>query len=138
MSKHTKDNPGEADARVTAPALHAEDMDIELSVRPTTFDDFVGQEKLKDNLRVFIEAARGRGEALDHVLSDGGKVDVKSWILPVDSQGISISETGFLLAADYEPPIPASDKRVQWPYTKPDPQKNSVSDSVDATVISNE
>lgn len=65
------DNRDDQERRVTAPALHAEDVDIELSVRPTTFDDFVGQDKLKDNLKVFIEAARGRGEALDHVLFYG-------------------------------------------------------------------
>lgn len=41
------------------------------SLRPTSFDDFVGQAQAKSNLRVFIEAARGRGEALDHVLLHG-------------------------------------------------------------------
>jgi len=48
-----------------------EDDDIELTLRPQKLADFVGQEKVKDNLAVFIEAARQRGEALDHVLLYG-------------------------------------------------------------------
>ena len=43
----------------------------EFSLRPQTLDDFIGQQQAKLNLRVFIEAARGRGEALDHVLFFG-------------------------------------------------------------------
>jgi len=70
-TKQPADNSRDEESRITAPALHAEDLDIEASVRPTTFDDFVGQAKLKENLKVFIEAARGRNEALDHVLFYG-------------------------------------------------------------------
>jgi len=43
----------------------------ELSLRPLALDAFVGQEQVRDNLRVFIQAARARGEALDHVLLSG-------------------------------------------------------------------
>jgi len=43
----------------------------ELSLRPLSLDAFVGQEQVRDNLRVFIQAARTRGEALDHVLLSG-------------------------------------------------------------------
>jgi Holliday junction DNA helicase RuvB len=51
-------------------ALPAED-DLDRSLRPKRLDDFVGQERVKEQLRVFIEAARARGEALDHVLLAG-------------------------------------------------------------------
>ncbi|MDZ7291200.1 MAG: Holliday junction branch migration DNA helicase RuvB [candidate division KSB1 bacterium] len=51
-------------------ALEGE-LEFDRSLRPTIFDDFVGQDKIKDNLRVFVEAARGRGEPLDHVLLYG-------------------------------------------------------------------
>jgi holliday junction DNA helicase RuvB len=51
-------------------ALQAED-DLDRSLRPKRLDDFVGQERVKEQLAVFIEAARGRGEALDHVLLAG-------------------------------------------------------------------
>ena len=40
-------------------------------LRPKSFDDYVGQEKVKENLKVFIEAAKKRGEVLDHVLLYG-------------------------------------------------------------------
>lgn len=43
----------------------------ELSIRPLSLDEFIGQNKLRDNLRVFIEAAKSRKEALDHVLFFG-------------------------------------------------------------------
>ncbi len=44
---------------------------IETTLRPRSFDEFIGQEKIKSNLRVFIQAARQRGEPLDHVLFYG-------------------------------------------------------------------
>ena len=47
------------------------DEDFERALRPTTIDEFVGQERIKDNLRVFITAALQRGEALDHVILSG-------------------------------------------------------------------
>jgi holliday junction DNA helicase RuvB len=51
-------------------ALPAED-DLDRSLRPKKLDDFVGQDRIKEQLEVFIEAARARGEALDHVLLAG-------------------------------------------------------------------
>ncbi len=44
---------------------------LETTLRPRSFDEFIGQEKIKSNLRVFIQAARQRGEPLDHVLFYG-------------------------------------------------------------------
>ena len=57
--------------RVTAPSLSKDDARFEQRLRPSRFDEFVGQNTLKDNLRVFIEAARNRGEPLDHCLFYG-------------------------------------------------------------------
>ncbi len=54
-----------------APALTAEDDEVELSLRPRRLEDFVGQERVKEQLRVGLDAARARGEALDHVLLVG-------------------------------------------------------------------
>jgi Holliday junction DNA helicase RuvB len=48
-----------------------EDQVVDLTLRPQTLDEFVGQEKLKAGLKIFIEAARQRGEALEHVLFQG-------------------------------------------------------------------
>ena len=44
---------------------------LDRALRPQTFDDYVGQDAIKDNLRVYVDAARRRGEALDHVLLFG-------------------------------------------------------------------
>ena len=57
--------------RWTDPDEQKSDGDLDLSLRPRNLVDFVGQEKIKDNLRVFIQAARQRGEVLDHVLLHG-------------------------------------------------------------------
>jgi Holliday junction DNA helicase RuvB len=59
-------NSGEID-----PKLKAEDKQVENALRPLKFGEFVGQSKITDNLKVFIGAAKKRGEALDHVLLTG-------------------------------------------------------------------
>ncbi len=57
--------------RLTDPASRPGDAEMELSLRPRRLDDFIGQQKIKQNLRIFIRAARDRGEPLDHVLLYG-------------------------------------------------------------------
>ncbi len=59
------------ESRITGGELTAEDGENELSLRPKTLDEYVGQEKVKENLSVFINAAKIRGDALDHVLLHG-------------------------------------------------------------------
>jgi Holliday junction DNA helicase RuvB len=54
-----------------APALHDAEEELERSLRPRTLDDFVGQERVKEQLAIALEAAGARGEALDHVLLAG-------------------------------------------------------------------
>jgi holliday junction DNA helicase RuvB len=54
-----------------APALHEEDEALETSLRPRRLADFVGQERTKEQLAIALEAAKARGEALDHVLLVG-------------------------------------------------------------------
>ena len=54
-----------------APAVRPEDDEVERSLRPRRLDDFVGQERVKEQLAIALEAARGRGDALDHVLLVG-------------------------------------------------------------------
>jgi Holliday junction DNA helicase RuvB len=85
--------------RITDPELQADEIPAEISLRPNTLEEYVGQEEMKKNLRVFIQAAKGRSEALDHVLFHGSpglgktslahiiakelKVDIKSTSGPV-------------------------------------------------------
>src|SRR5690554_3863338 len=56
---------------VFSPRMLRPEEDLEKALRPTTLDEFIGQEKIKDNLRVFMTAALQRGETLDHVLLSG-------------------------------------------------------------------
>ncbi len=59
------------DIHITDPAPFDDDIAIEKSLRPSKFDEFVGQKKLVDNLKLYIEASNNRGDALDHVLLFG-------------------------------------------------------------------
>ncbi|MEG2081220.1 MAG: AAA family ATPase, partial [Oscillospiraceae bacterium] len=61
----------ENENRITTPDFTNEDADIEVSLRPHTINEYIGQEKVKENLKIYIEAAKGRGEVLDHVLLYG-------------------------------------------------------------------
>lgn len=57
--------------RITDPEPNLDETPAEVSLRPRSLDDYIGQEELKRNLRVFVEAAKGRSDALDHVLFHG-------------------------------------------------------------------
>lgn len=59
------------ESRLTGGGLIAEDAEDERSLRPKTLREYVGQEKIKANLKIFIEAARIRGDSLDHCLLHG-------------------------------------------------------------------
>lgn len=61
----------ELDTRIVNAGYADEDGDIEVGLRPKTLEDYVGQERAKENLRIYIEAAKQRGESLDHVLLYG-------------------------------------------------------------------
>lgn len=57
--------------RIVSTEASGEDVEAEISLRPKAFDEYIGQEKVKDLLKVYIDAAKGRGDALDHVLLYG-------------------------------------------------------------------
>ena len=56
---------------ITDPSPFEEDIIVEKSLRPMKFEEFIGQKELVDNLKLYIEAANGRDDALDHVLLFG-------------------------------------------------------------------
>ncbi len=68
-----------------------EELGIEASLRPLRLSEYIGQERIKDNLRVFIEAARARHEALDHVLVHGFPGLGKTTIAYIISQELNVN-----------------------------------------------
>ena len=60
-----------SDERISAPTATSIDLSIEKFLRPQTFDEFVGQRAVLDNLKVYITAARDRSEVVDHILISG-------------------------------------------------------------------
>jgi Holliday junction DNA helicase RuvB len=81
--------------RIITPEQNDDDVQLDRSLRPTRFEDFVGQERIKDNLSVFIQAAKARGEALDHVLFCGPPGLGKTTLANIIAQelGVSIKST---------------------------------------------
>lgn len=81
--------------RLINAAATSEDDRVEVSLRPRSLQEYIGQTKAKENLQVFIDAARGRREALDHVLFYGppglGKTTLANII--AQEMGVSIKST---------------------------------------------
>ena len=60
-----------AEERIVEPELSAEEREFDAALRPRTLDEFVGQERIKEQLALLVEGARARGETVDHLLFSG-------------------------------------------------------------------
>ncbi|MDP3971156.1 MAG: Holliday junction branch migration DNA helicase RuvB [bacterium] len=58
--------------RIIAPAQQSDESSLENTLRPTTLDEYIGQQAVKDNLKIFLTAAQQRKESIEHVLLHGG------------------------------------------------------------------
>jgi Holliday junction DNA helicase RuvB len=57
--------------RIVSPTIKQEELALDLSLRPKRLDEYIGQDKVKENLKILLEAARAREEAVDHILLYG-------------------------------------------------------------------
>ena len=85
----------DTETRIITSELQPDEMPAETNLRPTCLNDYIGQEEVKRNLRVFIEAAKARSDALDHVLFHGspglGKTSLANVI--AHELGVNINST---------------------------------------------
>lgn len=77
--------------RVITPKIAEDDISFDYNLRPRSLDEYIGQEKVKENLKVFIEAAKGRGEAIDHILFYGPPGLGKTTLAYIISQELNVS-----------------------------------------------
>lgn len=71
MIETSEYNIEDFDGRIVSPEYSNVDVDNEITLRPRSLDEYIGQEKVKDNLNIYIKAALARKESLDHVLLYG-------------------------------------------------------------------
>lgn len=79
------------DKRIITPSTRPEDSKLDLTLRPQTLDEYVGQSKVKDNLSIFMAAAKKRKEPIEHVLLHGGPGLGKTTLAHIIAKEMSVN-----------------------------------------------
>src|SRR5438128_12699235 len=87
MAQRIRDDNVRPD-RLVSGASQDEDARLDASVRPKTLSEYIGQKKVKENIAIALEAARNRGEALDHVLLYGPPGPGKTTLAQIIDNGL--------------------------------------------------
>ena len=90
MDEHTIDNP-EIAKRLVSPGASEDETSLDVNLRPGSLDEFVGQDKLKENMHIFIRAANQRNEPLDHLLFCGPPGLGKTTLAHIISNELKVS-----------------------------------------------
>ena len=80
----------------TDPRVQEEDNTLDLTLRPLSFEDYIGQEKIKNGLKILIEAAQKRGESIDHILLYGSSGLGKTTLAHIIAKELGRNTENFL------------------------------------------
>ena len=111
----------ETETQFLAPAVQPEEDELERSLRPRSLDEFVGQERVKEQLAIALEATRSRGEALDHLLLIGPPGLGKTSLAYIVREELGVGLRSVAGPATVRRPTPSSSRMICARVVLPSP-----------------